>query len=250
VLSVALPVEETGEEPRPVLPSTKVTMPAFTVSPELSVTETFAVRVTLAVVPEAMEAGLGDPLTDVAVGCALVCVVKFRHQGPWSDPRLPPEVIPLTRYKLQVPLTPPPPNSVVKVAEPVGAAVANVDGAGDGNVSEWSPPRSMRLSVGKHVVHAGAMLYGISDVPVSAIVREPLVKGFPAQERNWNALPELVNGVVVEPGACSRKPRSTSCWPLCRLKLFRLTVTLSMVPLSVGSVSPGMFVGPRTISDG
>jgi hypothetical protein len=89
----------------------------------------------------------------------------------------------------------------VKVAELVGAAVANVAGAGDGNVSGLSEPTSMKLSVGKHVVQAGAANGGICDVPVSDIVREPLLKGLPAQERNWNALPELPVPDVLLPGA-------------------------------------------------
>ena len=141
-LSVALPFE-TVEEPRLVLPSTKVTVPAFTVNPELSVTETLAVRATAAVVAGGVnDAGFGDPLTEVVVGCALACIVKFRHQEP-IFPRVPPSINRLSRYRLHVLFAPCPPNSVVKVLEPVGAAVANVDGAGAGNVSGLVAPTSM-----------------------------------------------------------------------------------------------------------
>jgi len=214
-----------------VVPSTKVTVPAFTVNPEPSVTETLAVIVTLPFVPAGVEAGFGDPLTVVVVGCAFACIVKFRHQEPIC-PRVPVCTIRLSRYRLQVLFAPWPPNSVVNVPEPVGAAVVNVDGAGDGNVSGLLEPISIQLSVGRHVVQAGAENGGISDVPASDIVREPLVKGLPAQERNWKALPELPRPVVFEPGACSRKPRLSRFMPFWRLKLFRLTVMLSMVPVS------------------
>ena len=136
-------------------------MPAFTVNPELSVTETLAVRATLAFVAGGVnEAGFGDPLTDVAVGCAFACIVKFRHQEP-IVPAAPGSTTRVSRYKLQVLFAPCPPNSVVKVAEPVGAAVENVAGAGDGNVSGLSEPISIQLSVGRHVEQAGAVLYGI-----------------------------------------------------------------------------------------
>ena len=199
-LSVATPFV-TVPEPRLVLPSTKVTVPAFTVNPELSVTETVAVRATAAFVAGGTnEAGFGDPLTDVVVGWAFACIVKFMHQEPMF-PAAPGSTIRVSRYRLQVLFAPCPPNSVVKVAELVGAAVANVAGAGDGNVSGLSEPTSMKLSVGKHVVQAGAANGGICDVPVSDIVREPLLNGLPAQERNWNALPELPVPDVLLPGA-------------------------------------------------
>ena len=230
MFSVATPFTTVGE-PRLVVPSTKETVPAFTVNPELSVTDTLAVRVTLPFVPAGVEAGFGDPLTDNVVGWAFACMVKLRHQepifpGPGSS------TMRVSRYRLQVLFAPCPPNSVVKVAEPVGAAVANVAGAGGGNVSVLSGATSMKLSVGRHVLQAGAMLYGICDVPISEIVRVPLVKGLPAQERNWNALPELPRPVVFEPGACSRKPRFASCVLSSKLILFRVTVTFSMVPMS------------------
>ena len=142
VLSVACPFV-TVPEPRLVLPSTKVTVPAFTVNPELSLTETVAVRLTVALVAGGVnEAGFGDPLTDVMVGCAFACIVKFKHQEPIC-PRFPVSTIRLSRYRLQVLFAPWPPNCVVKVSEPVGAAVANGDGAGGGNVFGLLDPTSM-----------------------------------------------------------------------------------------------------------
>jgi len=190
-----------------------------------------AVRLTLAFVAAGVETGFGVPLTEVAVGCAFACMVKFRHQEP-IVPAEPGSITRVSGYRLQVLFAPCPPNCVVKVAEPVGAAVENVDGAGDGKVSGLSEPMSTQLSVGRHVEQDGAMLYGICDVPVSANVREPLVKGLPAQERNWNALPELPRPVVFEPGAWRRKPRLASSASFCKLMLLRVTVTLSMVPVS------------------
>lgn len=88
------------------------------------------------------------------------------------------------------------------------------------------------------MVQAGAENGGIVDVPLSDIMSEPLLKGLPAQERNWNALPELPRPVVLEPGACNRKPRLSSSTPFCRLILFRLTVTLSIVPWSCEKLVP------------
>src|SRR5271165_2448910 len=131
---------ETAAVPRLVAPSTNVTEPSFTV-PEPSVAETLAVRVTEAVeFPVAMVAGFGDPLPVAAVGCALDCMVKFRHHEPsWPKGRLPFvdtfSVSQLFRYNCQVPVAPEPPNIDVKVDEPVGYAFPVAVGAGEGNVS-------------------------------------------------------------------------------------------------------------------
>jgi len=115
---------------------------------------------------------------------ALACIVKFRHHEPIVPATGPGSIMRVSRYRLQVLFAPCPPNSVVKVPEPVGAAVTNVAGAGGGNVSESLGETSMKLSVGRHVVQAGAENGGIVAVPSSDIVREPLVNGLPAQERN------------------------------------------------------------------
>ena len=155
-VSVATPLLETGAVPRFVGPSTNVTVPAFTVRPEVSVTDRLAVRVTLAVVPEVMEAGLGDPLTVIAVGCAFACMVKFRHQEP-IDPSGGVSVNRSSAYKLQVLFAPWPANAVVNEPEPVGGALVNVDGAGDGNVSRKLEPISTQSSVGRQLVQGGAV---------------------------------------------------------------------------------------------
>ena len=89
----------------------------------------------------------------------------------------------------------------------------------------------------------GLWSLGISEEPESEMTREPLVYGLPAQDRNSNVLPLLLNAPAV-PGACNARPRSDRSSPLARLMPFRLTETLSMVPDWVGSVSPLMFVGP------
>src|SRR5580658_8408416 len=100
VLSVATPFE-TVPEPRLVVPSTKVMVPPFTVNPELSVTETVAVRATLAFVEAGVDTGFGVPLTEVAVGWAFACMVKFRHQEP-IVPAEPGSMTRVSGYRLQV----------------------------------------------------------------------------------------------------------------------------------------------------
>src|SRR5262249_30638605 len=91
-------------------------------------------------------------------------------------------------------------------------------------------PISIQLSVGRHVVQAGAAKGGISDVPASDIVSVPLVKGLPAHERNWKALPALPRPDVSEPGACSRKPRLHMFTTFSRLIWYRLPVTFRRAP--------------------
>src|ERR1700728_2558250 len=99
-------------------------------------------------------------------------MVKFRHHDPIC-PAGPGSTSRLSTYRLQVLFAPSPPNAVVKVPVPVGAAVAKLDEAGPGKVSKLSEPMSIQLSVGKQVVQGGAVSSGIWDVPSSEMTSEP-----------------------------------------------------------------------------